>query len=184
MFKILKTFSFFAAVSAIAIAGASSAHASPQTHQFASGASYTACFTPGSDCEGMIVKEIQKAQSSILVQAYSFTSAPIAKALKEAKQRGVDVRAILDKSQRSEKYTSATFLKNAGVPVVIDERPAIAHSKVIVFDQHSVLTGSYNFSKAAQTRNAENVIVIKGDPTLVRLYTDNWRNRWGQSVTF
>lgn len=155
-----------------------------KTTPFAANTSYAVCFTPGQDCEGLIVKEIKHAQKSILLQAYSFTSAPIAKALTEAKQRGVDVRAILDKSQRTEKYTGATFLKHAGIPVVIDEQPAIAHSKIFVFDQQSVLTGSFNFTKSAQERNAENLIVIKGDQNLVRAYTENWNTRWKVSVNY
>lgn len=155
-----------------------------KTTPFSTNTSYAVCFTPGQDCEGMIVNEIKHAKKSILLQAYSLTSTPIAKALSEAKQRGVDVRAILDKSQRKEKYTGATFLKHAGIPVVIDEQPAIAHSKIFVFDQVSVLTGSFNFTKSAQERNAENLIVIKGDANLVRAYTENWTTRWKVSVTF
>lgn len=155
-----------------------------KTTPFAPNTSYAVCFTPGQDCEGLIVREINSARKSILMQAYSFTSAPIAKALADAKHRGVDVRAILDKSQRTEKYTGATYLKNAGVPVVIDDRPAIAHNKVFVFDQQSVLTGSFNFTKSAQDRNAENLMVIKGDANLVRSYTDNWSARWRESVNF
>lgn len=149
---------------------------------FAANTTYAVCFTPGQDCEGLIVKETRNARKTILLQAYSFTSAPIAKALTEAKQRGVDVRAILDKSQRKEKYTGATFLQNAGIPVVIDDKPAIAHSKIMIFDQQAVLTGSFNFTKSAQERNAENVILIKGDANLVRFYTDNWVSRWKRSV--
>lgn len=155
-----------------------------QTTPFATNASYAVCFTPAQDCEGLIVKEIKRAKGSILLQAYSFTSAPIAKALMEAKERGVDVRAILDKSRRTEKYTGATFLRHAGIPVVIDERPAIAHSKILIFDQQAVLTGSFNFTKAAQQKNAENLIVIKGDPHLVRAYSENWQTRWNASVAY
>src|SRR4051794_35739670 len=93
---------------------------------FVAGATYQTCFTPGQDCEGLIVAEIHAARSAILMQAYSFTSKPIAAALMDAKRRGVDVRAVLDKSQRTEHYSSATFFADAGIPVVIDEKPAIA----------------------------------------------------------
>ncbi len=83
----------------------------PFAQDFKNGASYSVCFTPGQDCEGEIVGAITSARQSILVQAYSFTSSPIAKALVEAKNRGVDVRVILDKSQfRSEKYSSSAFI--------------------------------------------------------------------------
>ena len=133
----------------------------------------TACFTPGENCTGAIVHALGGATRTILAQAYSFTSAPIAKALLDAHKRGVQVQVILDKSQRSEKYSSADFLANQGVPVMIDANHAIAHNKVIVIDGETVLTGSFNFTKAAQDRNAENLLIIR-DPTLAAQYTKNW----------
>jgi len=104
------------------------------TSRFEADANYTVCFVPGEDCEGVIVAEINQARSVVLVQAYSFTSMPIAKALVSAKQRGVSVQVILDKSQRSERYSGATLLANAGIRTLIDEQPSIAHSKVIIID--------------------------------------------------
>jgi phosphatidylserine/phosphatidylglycerophosphate/cardiolipin synthase-like enzyme len=107
------------------------------------------------------------------LQAYSFTSAPIAKALLDAHTRGVQVQVILDKSQRSEKYSSADFLANQGVPVVIDANHAISHNKVMVIDSETVLTGSFNFTKAAQEKNAENLLIIR-DSALASQYAQNW----------
>jgi phosphatidylserine/phosphatidylglycerophosphate/cardiolipin synthase-like enzyme len=167
--------------------GMASANAVPsgQPYQFAAGANYTLCFVPdGASCEDLLVDSINSTTKSLLIQAYSFTSAPIAKAVVAAHERGVDVRVILDKSQTSERYTSATFIKNAGIPVVIDSRPAIAHNKVMVFDQRAVFTGSFNFTKSAQQRNAENGILIRGDGALVKAYTDNWAARFGQSTPY
>lgn len=131
------------------------------------------CFTPGEDCTGRVVAELNHAKRSLLVQAYTFTSAPIAKALVDAKNRGIAVRVILDKSQRTEKYSSATFLANSGVSVRIDDKHAIAHNKVIVIDDEKVITGSFNFTKSAQERNAENLLVIT-DQSLAQRYSDNW----------
>jgi len=158
------------------IAGDASWDSTPATSGFEAGASYTVCFVPGEDCEGVIVAEINQARSVILVQAYSFTSMPIAKALVSAKQRGVSVQVILDKSQRSERYSGATFLANAGIRTLIDEQPSIAHSKVIIIDGTSVITGSFNFTRSAQQYNAENLIVIR-DGVLVQHYTENWVTR-------
>lgn len=132
------------------------------------------CFTPGEECADLIVSEIGKAKRTVHVQAYSFTSEPIAKALISAKKRGVDVRVILDHSQRTEKYSGADTLANAGIPVFIDDRHAIAHNKVIVLDEETVITGSFNFTKAAQEKNAENVLVLH-DRELARKYLENWR---------
>jgi len=107
------------------------------------------CFTPGGNCTELIVNAVGGAKTSILVQAYSFTSAPIAKALLEAHKRGVQVQIILDASQRNQKYSSADFLANQGVPTMIDANHAISHHKVMVIDGETVITGSFNFTKAA-----------------------------------
>jgi phosphatidylserine/phosphatidylglycerophosphate/cardiolipin synthase-like enzyme len=133
----------------------------------------TVCFTPGGNCTDAIVQVLGKAKHTILVQAYSFTSAPIAKALLDAHKRGVQVQVILDKSQRNEKYSSADFLANQGVPTMIDANHAIAHNKVIIIDGETVLTGSFNFTKAAQENNAENLLIIR-ESALAAQYTKNW----------
>lgn len=73
-----------------------------------------AYFSPHGGATEAIVNEITGAKSEFLVQAYLFTSKPIAKALVEAKKRGVKIGVVLDKSQRKEKYTSADFVTHAG----------------------------------------------------------------------
>ena len=112
--------------------------------------------------------------ATVLVQAYSFTSAPIAKALLAAHKRGVKVEVILDKSQKSEKYSEADFLVNMGIPVQIDAKHAIAHNKIMVIDGQTVITGSFNFTRAAEEHNAENLLVIRS-PELAAKYAANWK---------
>ncbi len=131
-------------------------------------------FSPNGGCTAAVVDALGKAKKTVLVQAYSFTSAPIAKALVDAHKRGVKVQVILDRSQRTEKYSSATFLLNEGVPPLIDAKHAIAHNKIMVIDGETILTGSFNFSKAAEEKNAENLLVIR-DAELAKQYTANWR---------
>jgi len=121
-------------------------------------------FSPDGGCTEAIVKEINGAKTEILVQAYSFTSTPIAKALLNAHKRGVKIEAILDKSQRKEKYTSATFIANSGIPTYIDDQHAIAHNKIMIIDRSTVITGSFNFTKAAEEKNAENLLIIVSFP--------------------
>jgi len=130
-------------------------------------------FSPRGECTRAITKEISAARSEILVQAYSFTSAPIAKSLLDAHKRGIKVTAILDKSQRKEKYTSATFLSNSGIRVLIDSAHAIAHNKIIIIDKETVITGSFNFTKAAEEKNAENLLIIRSRE-LAAKYIANW----------
>jgi phosphatidylserine/phosphatidylglycerophosphate/cardiolipin synthase-like enzyme len=131
-------------------------------------------FSPKGGCTEAVVTSLKGAKSNVLVQAYSFTSAPIAKALVEAEKRGVKVQVILDKSQRTEKYNEADFLVHEGVPTWIDAKHAIAHNKIMIIDGKTVLTGSFNFTKAAENNNAENLLVIQ-DPTLAAKYTANWQ---------
>jgi phosphatidylserine/phosphatidylglycerophosphate/cardiolipin synthase-like enzyme len=134
------------------------------------------CFTPGQNCTQQITQVIDTAKKSIFVQAYSFTSAPIAKHLVAAKNRGVLVKVILDKSQKTQSYSASRFLLNQHIPVWIDYKPAIAHNKIMIIDSKAVITGSFNFTKAAQTKNAENVLIIH-DSVLAKRYMENWQQR-------
>jgi phosphatidylserine/phosphatidylglycerophosphate/cardiolipin synthase-like enzyme len=130
-------------------------------------------FSPKGGCTEAVVEEIDAARTSILVQAYSFTSAPIAKALVDAHKRGVDVQVILDKSQRTEKYSSADFVQHADIPTFIDAQHAIAHNKIMIIDGRTVVTGSFNFTNAAEEHNAENLLVIRS-PEMAEKYAANW----------
>src|SRR5690348_5047592 len=98
-------------------------------------------FSPKGGCTDAVVRELDNAKTSVLVQAYSFTSAPIARAVTNAKRRGVAVQVILDKSNQTDKYSAATFLHDYAVPVFIDAKHAIAHNKIMVIDGVTVLTG-------------------------------------------
>lgn len=140
-------------------------------------------FSPHGGATEALVEELGRVKASILVQAYSFTSAPIAQALKDAHLRGVKVHVVLDKSQRGEKYTSATFLTRSGIPVWIDASHAIAHNKVMVLDDETVVTGSFNFTKAAEQSNAENMLILK-DKALSAVYRKNWESHLGHSEKF
>jgi phosphatidylserine/phosphatidylglycerophosphate/cardiolipin synthase-like enzyme len=140
-------------------------------------------FSPHGGCTESIIRELNKAKNTVLVQAYSFTFAPIAKVLLNAHKRGVKVEVILDKSQRTDKYSSATFLYNQGIPVKIDAQHAIAHNKVMIIDGETVITGSFNFTKAAEESNAENLLVIR-DKKLAERYTKNWQEHERHSEVY
>lgn len=130
-------------------------------------------FSPHGGATEAVVNALEQATNSVFVQAYSFSSAPIARALVDAHQRGVQVRVILDASQRTEKYSEADFLQHSEIPALIDAQHAIAHNKIVIVDDYLVLTGSFNFTKAAEERNAENLLVLN-DPSLAKQYLNNW----------
>ncbi|MBJ6724577.1 phospholipase D family nuclease [Geomesophilobacter sediminis] len=141
-------------------------------------------FSPNGGATEAVVRELELARSEILVQAYSFTSRPIAKALVDAKKRGVHVEVLLDKSQRGAKYTSADFVAHAGIFTYIDDRYAIAHNKIMIIDRETIITGSFNFTKAAEEKNAENLLVLKGNPRLVETYLKNFEAHRGKAIVY
>ena len=138
-------------------------------------------FSPKGGCTQAILSEIGNAEASIFMQAYIFESADIAKALVAAHKKGVKVEVILDRRQRKESYGIADFLANSGIPTRIDSAHAYAHNKVIVIDEETVITGSFNFTKSAEDKNAENLLVIK-DKELALKYAENWQEHAKHSV--
>ena len=165
-----------------ALAGCGEQQSPPQ--RGGEGGSVQVYFSPKGGAMEAVVRELNGARKTVRVQAYSFTSQPIAKALVEAKKRGVDVEIVVDKSQRGERYTEADFTANQGVPTYVDARHAIAHNKIALIDGETLLTGSFNFTKAAEESNAENLLVIKGFPDLVRQYERNYDLHKGHSEVY
>jgi phosphatidylserine/phosphatidylglycerophosphate/cardiolipin synthase-like enzyme len=146
-------------------------------------------FTPGDDAGALVVAAIRQARRQILVQAFSFTHKDIAQALVEARRRGVEVMLIADAQQTEKLETSlVAWLAEQGVPVWLDGDHAAAHNKVMVLDadtpQATLITGSFNFTHAAQFRNAENLLVIRGNPLLAQAYAANWRRHRTHSLRF
>lgn len=138
----------------------------------ANAATMQVCFTPGEDCQGLIASQIDKAKSKIYVQAYHLTNKAIITALKQAQYKGVTILLIVDKQAKKE----AINLLDEGFNVMIDRKPRIAHNKVMIIDDKTVITGSFNFTAAAQKSNAENVIIIE-DSKIAGLYEDNFFKR-------
>jgi len=135
------------------------------------------CFTPpNKHCGHLISQLIDRAQSSVYMQAYGLTHPEIIHSLIQAKQRGVEVKVLLDRSNLSQKHSKIKELQQSGIPTTIDVVQGIAHNKVIIIDELKTITGSFNFTVAADTRNAENVIIIE-DKEIARDYLLNWMSR-------
>ncbi len=131
-------------------------------------------FSPKGGCTKAITDAIGQAKQSILVEAYSFTSFPIAQALIDAQKRGVKVEAIADGKQIHEKKTKLGLVAKGGVITYLDKAHAIAHNKVMIIDGKTVITGSFNFTNAAEERNAENLLIVD-DAALAAQYASNWQ---------
>ena len=147
------------------------------------------CFSPplpgGCDPAGAIEAVVRTARKSILIQAYEITPGPLVAALVEAHRRGVDVRAIVDYKQLTDRRNhddafAVEHLGGAGIPVLVDRPPGLMHDKVMIIDGETVVTGSFNYTYSAEHRNVENLLVIR-DPALAAQYVQHWRSRASES---
>lgn len=160
---------------------APAAYAYSNSRTFSGPTTIELAFTPGEDAAALIIGTIDAARRQVLVQAFSFTHDGIARALVAAHKRGVDVRLIADREQtRKMRREQISAIAAAGVPVLLDGEHLSAHDKVMIIDADdakaaAVITGSYNFTKAAQYRNSENVLVLRGNTALAQAYRANWQ---------
>lgn len=131
-------------------------------------------FSPHGKTQAAILRVIQNARREIMVSMYTFTESDLADALIAAKERGVDVTIILDKTMASARYTQAHRLNQAGVPVYFDRQHRIMHNKFACVDREILMTGSQNWTKNADVSNAENTLIIKNNRYLVDKYRDRF----------
>jgi len=141
--------------------------------------SIEAAFTPGDRIDNLIIATIASAKHEVLVNAYSFTQRRIAGALVAARKRGVSVQVIADSQQAAALPQNVLAeLAKGGVAVWLDANYQAAHNKVVIVDADSAgattITGSYNFTVAAQWHNAENVLILRDNRDVARAYRDNW----------
>ena len=132
----------------------------------------------------LVLKTLDSAQQEIRLMGYSFTSPEVVRSLIAAKRRGVDVRVVLDQKANSGKASMAALnlLASAGIPVRTVSAYKILHDKVIVADRRNTEAGSFNFSRAADRSNSENVLVVWDDSAVARRYLQHWSSRWSQGT--
>jgi phosphatidylserine/phosphatidylglycerophosphate/cardiolipin synthase-like enzyme len=147
------------------------------------GAMIAVCFSPEENCAAFADRAIGTAEHEILVGAYGLTNGSgIVQSLIRAKQRGIDVRLIADKTTPCTRDSAVEPLAAAGVQIWIDDRARIAHAKTMVIDGTVTLTGSYNWTRGAAA-NSENLNLISS-PAVAAAYAAHWRQRLAVSVRF
>ncbi len=138
-------------------------------------------FSPNGGCTQAAVDLINGATTSVRIQAYSFTSKPIADAVLLAQTKKKDVQAIFDSSDQIGIGSKTGLIVGANIPTWFDYKHVIAHNKLIITDSMKVMTGSFNFTEAAESRNAENCIILTGSQ-LAKAYLDNWTLHQAHSI--
>jgi phosphatidylserine/phosphatidylglycerophosphate/cardiolipin synthase-like enzyme len=138
-------------------------------------------FSPSGGATAAVVAAINEARHTVHLAAYRFTSRPIAEALVTIHARGVEVAVVLDRGNATGPDSLATFLADRQVPVRLDTRVAVMHDKFLVVDGLSVETGSFNYTRAAEEQNAENVIILRDSPDVAAPYEREWQRLWAES---
>jgi phosphatidylserine/phosphatidylglycerophosphate/cardiolipin synthase-like enzyme len=157
----------------------------PPMVPFAATGTLQYAFTPEHHADAMIIAAFDAAHRQVLMQAYSLSHRRIADALVRAQIRGVEVAVIADQEQSRANTAIMRNVMRAGIPLLIDAHHAAAHNKIVVIDSGladcAVITGSFNFTYAAQHRNAENALVLRGNAPLCEAYFNNWRRHQAHS---
>lgn len=129
-------------------------------------------FSPGGKTEAEIIKQIKEAKKSIRFMAFAFTSKSISEAIIAKSKQNVSCEGVLDSCQIN-KYSVYSNLKDNKITVYKDGNQALMHEKIMVIDNETVITGSYNFSNNAENSNNENTVIIKS-VDLAQQYTKEY----------
>ena len=135
------------------------------------------------DPESIIIKNIDDAKEFISIAMYAFTDREIASAIIRAKDREVDIKIYLDRSQVNAEYSKSRYFVNNGIKDIrISSNSYIMHNKFAVIDNEIVITGSYNWTASAGERNDENLLVID-DKNIIKEYQNQFNNLWNNKYS-
>jgi phosphatidylserine/phosphatidylglycerophosphate/cardiolipin synthase-like enzyme len=134
-------------------------------------------FSPNGGCQEVVIREISKAQKTIDIAMYSFTSREVAEALVEAKDRKVKIRIVLDKAKKKEDFSKSRYLISKGVDVKYHLGFGLMHNKFAVIDGQVLITGSFNWTASANKRNEENLLIITNNKA-IKKYAERFEYLW------
>ncbi len=104
----------------------------------------------------------------------------IADAMIAKVKAGLPVRGVFERQNAGGTGSAFSRLRQGGVDVLEDGNCYILHHKVIVIDERTVITGSYNFTSSAEKDNDENLVIVD-DPQLARAYLDEFERVYAQA---
>lgn len=134
-------------------------------------------FSPKDKSSGRIVQILKNSKKYIYVPAFLITHQGISTELINAKNRGVDVRVILDANSTSTKNSKHKILRSNGIPLKTENYAGKLHSKMIIVDDEYLITGSMNFSNSGENKNDENLLIIN-DSKIAKLHKDFFLYLW------
>lgn len=146
------------------------------------------CFSPQGRCSAHIIREIDKAQKELLIAVYAFTHDELARGVAQAKKRGVSVQIVLDREfDAANERSQGRFLEGQKIPVkrlsgmkptAPEKEPGLMHQKFAVIDRKIVFTGSYNWTRSADSSNDENLLWFRDAGPLAEEYRKIFFQLW------
>lgn len=136
-----------------------------------------ASFSPGHDCLQTIRALLAGTRRKVDICVFTITDNRISDAIVDCHARGVQVRVITDDDKSGDRGSDIDRLENVGVPVRVDHSPYHMHHKYAIFDDKTLLTGSYNWTRSAAEVNEENIITT-GDAALVKQFSGHFAELW------
>jgi phosphatidylserine/phosphatidylglycerophosphate/cardiolipin synthase-like enzyme len=138
-------------------------------------------FSPNGAVRARIISEINKAQSSIDIAIYNFTTDELRDALVAARNRGVAIRVVADSTRADDPYSKIGYLESRGFSV---KRSAgvdggVMYNKYMIIDGKLLLTGSYNWSANAEENSFGNALFVRGSP-VVRKFIEDFEKIWAR----
>lgn len=143
----------------------------------------TPCFNPPGGCDDSVASEIENAESEVLIQAATLTSKAVADAIVKAKEAGLNVEILLDRSSAHTQGSASYFSQLKGIPTFIDARHAVVHSNAVIIDGDTVITGGFSLTNETGDRTAEDLVVIRSR-RLAESYRENWKQHREHSEEF
>lgn len=138
-----------------------------------------AWFSPGDAPLRGILKQLQQVRRSADLCVFTVTDDRISDGILSIASRGVRVRLITDDDKRHDRGSDVARFRSAGIEVALDATPAHMHHKFAVFDDVRLLTGSFNWTRAASSENHENLL-LTSDMRLVGIYRDEFERLWSR----
>ena len=138
-------------------------------------------FSPDDGVAGRVYNILSEAEKSIYFLAYSFTSDDLGQIIRTQAENGVNVAGVMDEGQvKSNVGTEYDLFKRAGLKVLVDNNEGLMHHKTIIIDDQIVITGSYNFTRSAETRNDENLVILY-NPAIANFYMQEFNRIYDQA---
>jgi phosphatidylserine/phosphatidylglycerophosphate/cardiolipin synthase-like enzyme len=134
-------------------------------------------FSPKDKTSNRIIELINSARSYIYIPTFLITHTEISNALINAKNRGVDVRIIIDANSITSNNTKHAQLRKNGIMLKTENYAGKMHSKAMIIDDLYFITGSMNFSNSGENKNDENTVIIK-DKDIAKLHKDIFLYLW------